>query len=46
MEHGMLDMVVHRHKIRETVARLCRLLMKLPPGIGHNSQANGEWQRR
>ena len=43
MEHGMLDIVVHRHKIRETVARLCRLMMKLPPGIGHNSQGNGAW---
>jgi acetyl-CoA carboxylase carboxyl transferase subunit beta len=25
-EHGMVDLVVHRHKLRETVARLCRLL--------------------
>ena len=25
-EHGMVDLVVHRHKVRETVARLCRLL--------------------
>jgi len=25
-EHGMVDMVVHRHQIRPTVARLCRLL--------------------
>jgi acetyl-CoA carboxylase carboxyl transferase subunit beta len=24
-EHGMVDMVVHRHKLRETIARLCRL---------------------
>jgi acetyl-CoA carboxylase carboxyl transferase subunit beta len=30
-DHGMVDIVVHRHKLRETVARLCRLLMKLPP---------------
>ena len=43
LDHGMVDIVVHRHKIRETVARLCRILMKLPPGIGHNSQANGVW---
>jgi hypothetical protein len=27
----MVDIVVHRHKLRETVARLCRLFMKLPP---------------
>ena len=25
-EHGMVDMVVHRHELRETIARLCRLL--------------------
>jgi acetyl-CoA carboxylase carboxyl transferase subunit beta len=25
-EHGMVDLVVHRHKLRETIARLCRLL--------------------
>ncbi|ODN71310.1 Acetyl-coenzyme A carboxylase carboxyl transferase subunit beta [Methylobrevis pamukkalensis] len=25
-EHGMVDMVVHRHQMRETLARLCRLL--------------------
>jgi acetyl-CoA carboxylase carboxyl transferase subunit beta len=31
LEHGMVDIVVHRHKLRETVARLCRLMMKLPP---------------
>jgi acetyl-CoA carboxylase carboxyl transferase subunit beta len=41
LEHGMVDIVVHRHKLRETVARLCRLLQKLPPGVGHNSRGNG-----
>jgi acetyl-CoA carboxylase carboxyl transferase subunit beta len=30
MEHGMVDMVVPRHELRPTIARLCRLLMKLP----------------
>ena len=25
-DHGMVDMVVHRHKLRETIARLCLLL--------------------
>ncbi len=25
-EHGMVDMVVHRHKLRPTIARICRLL--------------------
>jgi len=29
-EHGMVDMVVHRHQMRETLARLCRLLTKAP----------------
>jgi len=24
-DHGMVDLVVHRHQLRETVARLCRL---------------------
>jgi acetyl-CoA carboxylase carboxyl transferase subunit beta len=27
LAHGMIDMVVHRHRLRATVARLCRLLM-------------------
>lgn len=27
LAHGMIDMVVHRHKLRETLARICRLLM-------------------
>ena len=32
-EHGMVDMVVHRHKLRATLAELCRLLTKQPaPG--------------
>jgi acetyl-CoA carboxylase carboxyl transferase subunit beta len=29
-EHGMVDMVVHRHQLRPTLARLCRLLSKTP----------------
>ena len=31
LEHGMIDMVVHRHQLRETIARLIRLLMKKAP---------------
>ena len=27
-EHGMVDMVVHRHQMRETLSRLIRMLMK------------------
>jgi acetyl-CoA carboxylase carboxyl transferase subunit beta len=29
-EHGMVDMVVHRHELKTTVARLCRLFMNAP----------------
>jgi acetyl-CoA carboxylase carboxyl transferase subunit beta len=29
-DHGMVDMVVHRHDMRPTLARLCRLLTKSP----------------
>ncbi len=29
LEHGMIDMVVHRHELRSTIARICRILM--PP---------------
>jgi len=27
LAHGMVDMVVHRHKLRETLSRICKLLM-------------------
>ena len=30
-DHGMVDMVVHRHKLRATLAELCRLLTKTQP---------------
>jgi len=30
-EHGMVDMVVHRHEMRATLARICRLLTKAEP---------------
>jgi acetyl-CoA carboxylase carboxyl transferase subunit beta len=29
-DHGMVDMVVHRHDLRATIAKLCRLLTKAP----------------
>jgi acetyl-CoA carboxylase carboxyl transferase subunit beta len=29
-DHGMIDMVVHRHALRATIARLCHLLTKSP----------------
>jgi acetyl-CoA carboxylase carboxyl transferase subunit beta len=27
LEHGMVDMVVHRHQIRDTLSRLCRIML-------------------
>jgi acetyl-CoA carboxylase carboxyl transferase subunit beta len=30
-DHGMIDMVVHRHKLRSLLAELCRLLTKAAP---------------
>ena len=29
-EHGMVDMVVHRHDIKPTLSRICRMLTKSP----------------
>jgi acetyl-CoA carboxylase carboxyl transferase subunit beta len=29
-EHGMVDMVIHRHEMRDTVSRTVRMLMKAP----------------
>jgi acetyl-CoA carboxylase carboxyl transferase subunit beta len=29
-EHGMVDMVVHRHDMRQTISRIARMLMKQP----------------
>ena len=33
-EHGMVDLVVHRHDMRATLARLCRILTKAPAPAG------------
>lgn len=30
-DHGMVDMVVHRHELKETISNLCNLLMKREP---------------
>jgi len=32
LQHGMIDMVVHRHSLRDTLARICRLLTHRQPG--------------
>jgi acetyl-CoA carboxylase carboxyl transferase subunit beta len=29
-DHGMVDMVVHRHKLRDTLATLCQILTRTP----------------
>jgi acetyl-CoA carboxylase carboxyl transferase subunit beta len=35
-DHGMVDMVVHRHKLRATLAELCRMLTRTAkPESGH-----------
>jgi acetyl-CoA carboxylase carboxyl transferase subunit beta len=30
-DHGMVDRVVHRHEMKATLARLCRLMLREPP---------------
>jgi acetyl-CoA carboxylase carboxyl transferase subunit beta len=32
-DHGMVDSVVHRHDLKTTIARLCRMLMKAPEPV-------------
>ncbi|MCB1485295.1 MAG: acetyl-CoA carboxylase carboxyltransferase subunit beta [Hyphomicrobiaceae bacterium] len=42
LAHGMVDMVVHRHKLRETLARICRLIMAgVHAGKGSGKKMNG-----
>jgi acetyl-CoA carboxylase carboxyl transferase subunit beta len=41
-EHGMVDMVIHRHKLRETVARVCRLLGATPVAAAQEMAAAAE----
>jgi acetyl-CoA carboxylase carboxyl transferase subunit beta len=42
LEHGMVDMVVHRHQLRETLSRLLRLLMRQPPASAPPPAEAGE----
>ncbi len=43
LEHGMIDMVVHRHQMRETLSRLCHLLMgEQPAKHGDKKKLNGK----
>jgi acetyl-CoA carboxylase carboxyl transferase subunit beta len=34
-DHGMVDMIVHRHELKSTLARLCGLLMRIPAPDRH-----------
>jgi acetyl-CoA carboxylase carboxyl transferase subunit beta len=43
-QHGMIDIVVHRHRLQETLARLLRLLAERPatrPAIAAKKKGNG-----
>lgn len=41
-DHGMIDLVVHRHEMRATLGRLCRLLMRAPAvSVPATEGANG-----
>ena len=39
LEHGMVDMVVHRHDLRATLARLCNLLLHRRQDVATGDQA-------
>jgi acetyl-CoA carboxylase carboxyl transferase subunit beta len=50
LAHGMVDMVVHRHKLKETLSRLCRLMVannalvkqpSRPKHVNGHAAANG-----
>ncbi len=43
LEHGMVDMVVHRHHLRETLARICRIMAGRParPRVNDVRHAHG-----
>jgi acetyl-CoA carboxylase carboxyl transferase subunit beta len=41
-EHGMVDMVVHRHELRATLSNLCRILTKAPASAAMPTLVPGE----
>jgi acetyl-CoA carboxylase carboxyl transferase subunit beta len=41
LEHGMVDMVVHRQEMKATVARIARLLLKAPAPVAAVTAGNG-----
>jgi acetyl-CoA carboxylase carboxyl transferase subunit beta len=42
LAHGMVDMVVHRHKLRETLSRLCHLFMRPVERVRREAEARGQ----
>jgi acetyl-CoA carboxylase carboxyl transferase subunit beta len=42
LAHGMIDMVVHRHKMRETLSRICHVLMGAPAPKHDKKKLNGK----
>ncbi len=36
LDHGMVDRVVHRHQLRETLSRLMRHMMGRPSSAGYS----------
>lgn len=42
LEHGMVDMVVHRHKLRETLSQLCHVFMREPVPKSDKATAGDE----
>ncbi|PSC05065.1 acetyl-CoA carboxylase carboxyl transferase subunit beta [Alsobacter soli] len=41
-QHGMVDMVVHRHDLKATIARLCRVLTRAEPKVVSQEPAHEE----
>ena len=46
LAHGMVDMVVHRHKMRETLSRICQLLMAASQPAKTADRAQASMQRQ
>jgi acetyl-CoA carboxylase carboxyl transferase subunit beta len=42
LEHGMIDMIVHRHELKATLSRLVGLLMKRPESRPLLTNGNGQ----
>ncbi len=40
LEHGMVDMVVHRHQMKETLSSICHILMREP--VPHEDSVEAE----